>query len=470
MRFPNRTGRLCAPWLMMAALIILPFGIGVTLLWSSPVAADSRSGRSPARVTYARDVAPILQKNCMSCHRPGEVAPFSLTGYEDARKRAKQIAVVTKSRVMPPWKAESNGEFHDEMKLTESEIATLSAWAENGAPMGNPKELPPNPKFSSGWHLGEPDVVFDIGGDYELPAEGSDVYRNFVIPTSFPEDRWISAMEVRPGNRAVVHHVLVFTDTSGTARKLDAKDPGPGYSTFGGVGFLPAGGLGGWAPGNLPRHLPDGVGSLLPKGADLVLQVHYNMSGKPEKDRTKIGLHFARKPVDKHLRIFPLIAPFLRIPPGDKNHVVEASFPVPMAVQVLQVTPHMHLLGREMTVTATLPDRTQKRIVYVPDWDFNWQNTYSFKEPLNLPAGAWLKLRARYDNSEENPRNPSRPPKLVTWGEKTTDEMCIAFIAYTVNAESLTKGRSVSGLLRQGRARLERARAFLQPPAGRRER
>ena len=435
-----------------AALSLLCAGTGLML--TSRTGADSGANKSKGPVTFAKHIAPILNQNCASCHRPGEVAPFSLLTYEDAKKRAKQLAVVTHSKYMPPWKAEAGfGQFVDERRLTTEQIALIKEWADSGAPLGSPADLPQTPKFPAGWTLGEPDVVIQPSDSYTLAAEGKDVYQCFVVPTNYSEDRYISAIEVRPENRSVVHHVIAFLDSSGKARELDARSSEPGYASFGGVGFLPSGSLGGWAPGNLPRHLPDGVGMLLPKGSDIVLQVHYHKSGKAEKDRTKVGLYFSKKPVDKQLRIVPVIGFMLNIPPGDPNYTVRASLPMVVDSTVLQVMPHMHLLGREMTVKAVLPDGSEKPMVKVPDWDFNWQTTYTFKEPMKLPRGSRVDLVARYDNSEKNPRNPNSPPKRVGWGEETGDEMCIAFLFGTIDAEHLTKGQSAGGFRGLGGSR-----------------
>jgi Copper type II ascorbate-dependent monooxygenase, C-terminal domain len=403
--------------------------------------------RKAGTLTFNHDIAPIVYRNCAGCHREGEVAPFALTSYTDVKKRARQIAMVTQSRFMPPWKADSHGEFLDERRLTAEQIGMIGQWAAEDAPEGRAADLPPAPKFTEGWQLGPPDVVVEPAESYTLAAEGADVYRCFVVPTPYAEDRYVAAIEVRPGNRAVVHHMIAYLDTAGAARKLDAADADPGYTSFGGVGFPPAGALGGWAPGNLPRRLPAGTGILLPKGADIVMQVHYHRSGKTETDRTRMGIYFAKGTVDKRLRVLPIAGRPLRIPAGEANYTAQANLPIPADVTVLQVTPHMHLLGREMTVTATLPDGAQKPLVRVPDWDFNWQTTYSFKEPLKLPRGSRISLTARYDNSAANPLNPNNPPREVTWGEQTTDEMCLAFVGYTVDAEHLSKGIAAPGFL-----------------------
>ncbi|HZP80760.1 MAG TPA: redoxin domain-containing protein [Chthonomonadaceae bacterium] len=393
--------------------------------------------------TYARDVAPILRAKCETCHRDGEVAPFSLQTYRQASAWAADIKRYTQNRQMPPWKpAPDYGEFleaHDR-SLTDREIATLAKWADAGAPLGDPKQVPPPRKFTQGWQLGEPDVVLEPDRDFHLAADGDDVFRNFVIKTDFPEDRYVRAVEIRAGNRAVVHHVINFIDTSGAALKLEAKskDGQPGYSSFGGVGFFPSGMLGGWAPGNDPHFLPDGVGNKLPKGACIVIQVHYHKNGTPQTDRTKIGLHFARTTIDKQVHN-PLAINFgFKIPPGAERYEVKAGLPVLEDVHVLAVTPHMHLLGKEIKVWATLPDGTEKPLVWIKDWDYNWQATYFLKQPMALPRGSKVSLVAYYDNSAKNPRNPNRAnPRPVGWGEQTTDEMCIAFLTITRDAEHL---------------------------------
>jgi mono/diheme cytochrome c family protein len=399
-----------------------------------------------AAPTFDRDIAPIVFQNCATCHRPGQVAPFSLLNFRDVSKRAKQIARVTDEKIMPPWKAEPGfGEFANDRHLAPEQIALFRDWLAAGTPEGNKADLPPAPEFSDDWSLGKPDVVLEPDEDYELAAEGPDIYRCFVVPSNFTEDHFIRALEVRPGNRKVVHHVIVHFDTTGRARELDAADPGPGYTSFGGVGFRSSGMIGGWAPGNFPGFLPDGVGRKVPKGADLILQVHYHRSGKVEKDRTKIALYFAHGPVDKRIRSFPVVKRLLYIPPGESNYTVHASLPVRLDATLYRVTPHMHLLGKDMKVTATLPDGKVVPLVHVENWDFNWQTGYELKTPLRLPAGSRVDLEAHYDNSSDNPLNPNNPPQAVKWGEQTTDEMCLAFLSFTLDREHLTKGIAVRG-------------------------
>lgn len=426
------------------ATLALAATVAFAALAAPPHHAATRHHAAGAKavptVTYAKDIALILYQNCASCHHAGQVAPFSLTSYADAKPRAAFLAAVTQSRYMPPWKADHSVAFADQRGLTDAQIALIQKWSAEGAPLGNPKELPPAPRFTSDWTLGQPDAVFQMPAPYHLAASGQDVYRCFVIPTHFAADRWVTAMQVRPGNPRVVHHTLVYLDLSGKAHELESQshDGQPGYTSFGGVGFRAAGALGGWAPGNEPHPLPPGVGILLPKGADIVLQVHYHKDGKPETDLTRLGLYFAKGPVDKPLHIKMLAAP-LWIPAGDAHYVTQSQLTVPANVTLLEIMPHMHLLGRSMTVTAQFPTGETQSLIHVPNWDFNWQTTYVYQHPIVLPRGTVVHLTASYDNSAANPRNPNNPPKLVTWGEQTTDEMCIAFLFYTVNAEHLAK-------------------------------
>ncbi|MBC8103808.1 MAG: redoxin domain-containing protein [Cytophagales bacterium] len=398
---------------------------------------------SPAApsITY-RDIAPILNRNCVSCHRTGQIGPMPLTTFQNAAAWAEQIKRVTRSRAMPPWRAKSNGEFHDERRLATSEIALLSAWANAGAPEGDPKQTPDLPSFPPGpWSLGRPDVEFEMPLAYTVAREGRDLYRCFVIPTRLATDQWIAGIAFAPGNTAVVHHASVFVDTSGAARRLDATDSAPGYTNptpGNGPGFpAPHGALGGWTPGHSPMRLPPGVALNLPKGADLVLEVHYHPTGKPETDRTRFGLYFATGPIEKRLRMGDVSNITFQIPPGDPRYTATATAVLPFDITVLSVTPHLHNLGRAMTVTATLPNGAPQPIVEVPDWDFRWQPSYRYKTPLKLPRGTRIDLSARFDNTEANPDQPSHPPRLVRWGESTSDEMCTCFFAYTLDSEHL---------------------------------
>jgi hypothetical protein len=396
---------------------------------------------APAHPTYTANVAAVLQKNCLECHRKGQVAPFALETYEQARKRAADIASVVDERSMPPWKASAHFglKFKDERTLPEKDIATLVAWAESGAPEGNPRDLPPAPKFSDDWALGTPDMVIDIGADFAIPAAGDDIYRCFVVPTHLDKDQYVTAIEFRVDNRRVVHHILAYVDVSGEARKRDAADPGPGYSCFAGPGEPVHGDLGGWAPGIQPSPLPEGIGRSLPRGSDVIIQLHYHPSGKAETDRTRVGLHFARKPIRQTLHWTAAANPEMVLPPGEDNVEVKAAWPVPVDLVAHAVTPHMHLLGRDIAMSVTFPDGRVQDLIKIDEWDFNWQYSYFFDKPMDLPKGSVLNVVSHFDNSSSNPRNPNKPPKLVKWGEATTDEMCVGFIAVTRKGQDLTQ-------------------------------
>jgi hypothetical protein len=410
-------------------------------------------------VTYTRDIAPLLQANCMNCHREGEVAPFPLTSYEDAARRAAQIVDVTASRFMPPWRPEPEfGHLLGERRLTERQLEMISQWAEAGAPQGDPVDLPPAPKFAEGWLLGEPDLVVKMPESFEVPADGRDVFRNFVIPLDLPEDKLVALAEFRPGNRRIVHHALFYLDSNGAARKKDAADPGPGYGSFGGPGFVPTGAIGGWAPGGNPLPLPDNMGRYLKKGSDLVLQIHYHPSGKPEVDQSTVGIHFVKQSSTKVVAGLMVLDRSLNIPAGEKNHPMSSSYTLPADVTLVGITPHMHLLGREMKAIATLPDGRTEPLIWIKDWNFNWQDQYLFAEPIRLPRGTRLDVNAVYDNSEGNPLNPNTPPKRVTWGEQTTDEMFICFFLATTDRPQDLTGVVIDNLKAIGRQGAERLR------------
>jgi peroxiredoxin len=397
--------------------------------------------KESSRPTYSGAVASILQKNCLECHRQGQVGPFPLETFAQASKRADDIASVAEDRRMPPWKAAPQAfpRFKHDRTLSTADIETLVAWAAAGSPEGDPSQVPSPPQFSGDWALGTPDLVVEMPAGFEVPAGGEDIYRCFVIPTRLGEDRYLSAIEYQPGNRRVVHHMLGYVDKTGKARERDEKDPGPGYTCFSGPGIEIHGDLGGWAPGNEPSRLPEGVGRLLPKDADVVVQIHYHPSGKPETDRSRIGLYFSRSPVRQTLHWSAAVKFDLKIPPGEARHEATAQWKIPVDVEALAVTPHMHMLGHDMRLWVVFPDGREQDLIDIPDWDFAWQNTYYFDQPVTLPRDTVMKLVAHFDNSENNPRNPNKPPKLVTFGEATSDEMCIGFIAVTKAGQDLTR-------------------------------
>ncbi|HEY6843336.1 MAG TPA: ascorbate-dependent monooxygenase [Thermoanaerobaculia bacterium] len=403
--------------------------------------------------TFDKEVVRIFQANCQTCHHPGDIAPFSLTDYASAAPRAADIKYMTQTLQMPPWKpAQSCGVFDNPRILSQTDIDTLAKWADNGAPEGNPADLPRPLDFSGGWALGQPDVVFTPPQPYTPPALG-DMYRCFSIPTNSTEDQYVSAIDIKPGDRQTVHHVIAFIDTTGSSAVLTGSDGGGGYPCFGGPGFqftnLDATMLGGWAPGYRPVTMPDDIGILLPKGSRVVLQVHYHPHGPaPLPDQTQIGIYFRTTKPKQLMRVLPLVNQSFRIPAGDPNYRVTADFSLPVFppinAHVWLIAPHMHLLGRKMRVTNTLVTGQSQCLVDVEDWDFNWQGMYRFKDAVALPAGSHLQLEAFYDNSSGNWRNPNDPPKDVQWGEATTDEMCIAFLGFTLDDENLLANQTVN--------------------------
>lgn len=421
---------------------------------------DRRISKS-GDVTYYRDVLPILQNDCQTCHRPGEVGPFSLLTYKQAMNWAEDIKTYTQNRTMPPWKPSKGVPFHNERRMSDKDINTLSAWVDGGTPAGNPQDAPPPRKFPEGWQLGTPDIILTPAGDFTLGPDGRDVFRCFVLPTNLPEDVYVSAVEIRPANKRVVHHVLLAIDTAGQGRRLEKKgqndetaaappvgshaqknplDRGAGYATQMGFGFIPQGaGLTGWAPGAIPRHLPEGSGMYLPKNADVVMQVHYHRNGRLERDRTQVGLYLAKKKVDKPFyggvvaggSGNGLARLFFSIPPDKANFKLEGDAWAADDFTIFFVTPHMHMLGKKIGLTMTPPDGKTQTLIDIDAWDYNWQETYMLKQPMHVKAGTRFHVEAYYDNSASNPLNPFNPPQRITFGEQTFNEMCFVFLGGT---------------------------------------
>ena len=396
---------------------------------AAATAAGGKSGTGEQAgdpVTFNRDVAPILHANCVGCHRPGGIGPFSLTTYADVRRRATDIAAATAGRRMPPWKpVPDHGRFRNERRLADAEISLLSRWAAIGAPAGDPADLPA-PPAPGGWQLGTPDLVVTMKTRFRLPAGGTDIYRNFVLPAELDARRWVRAVELRPGagGGRVIHHARILLDTTGAARSLDAEDAEPGYD-----GLMldharfPAGHFLGWAPGKTPVELPDQIAWPLDPGTDLVLQLHLLPAHEPVDVQAAIGLHFADRPATLTPVSVLLTSKAIRIPAGDPTHVIEDSYRLPIAVDVLGIAPHMHYLGRQVEARATLPNGREEPLLRIDDWDFNWQDEYRYREPVHLPAGTRLRVRFTFDNSTGNPRNPSTPPVTVGFGPRAGDEM-----------------------------------------------
>ena len=385
-------------------------------------------------ITFNREIAPIIFSNCLTCHRDGEVAPFSLSNYEQVSKRARQIAEVVSSHIMPPWKpAPGYGHFVGERRLSDGQIAILTKWANAGAPQGVSEDLPPLPRFPTGWQLGRPDLIIRMPRPFALYAEGIDVTQHFVVPLGLREDRLISAVEVHPGNPKIVHHAHMFMDTSGQARLLDAADPGEGYTRFGGHGLTSATYLGGWNPGATPHFFPAGTGRLMPKGGDVVFQIHYHPSGKPDFDQTEIGVYFAPASARQVITDLVVGSVDLMIPAGNANAQFTAEYTLPTNVTLMEIRPHMHLLGKSYQVRALLPTGSEVPLINIDEWDFNWQDSYVFAQAIPLPAGSKIQVLVTYDNSNENSNNPNTPPRTVFFGEESTDEMSNCAIRVTTD-------------------------------------
>jgi hypothetical protein len=397
-----------------------------------------------AKPTFTEDIAPIIYNNCTECHRAGQAAPFTLKSYNDVKKRARLITKVTEDHYMPPWHpVEGHGKFVDERRLTTDELATLKNWHKTGMAEGPADKLPEPPKFASDWLLGKPDLIVKMPKAYTMRADGSDIYRSFVIPLDMKEDKWVAGFEVRPSARAVLHHVIIRIDQSGEARKADGAKGTPGFSGMRGIGRSSRGsrrggsndvfsgslgGLGGWAVGGTPRILPLGLARKLPAGADLVLNSHFHPSGKEEEEQTTIGLYFTDKKPDRTLIGFQVPPVFgsisgLDIPAGESNYELKSKFTTPVDIDLIGVGAHMHYIGHTAKAHATLPDSTIKPLFYIDDWDFNWQGRYIYDEPIRLPAGTTVEGTVSFDNSAANPHNQFNPPRRVRWGLESSDEM-----------------------------------------------
>ena len=412
---------------------ILPWlSLPILLLAAPTLRAASIDAKAGAPVTFSKDIAPIVYANCSTCHHDGEAAPFSLLSYEDARKHAKQIVKVTSSTQMPPWKAEHGfGDFLGERRLTPDQIVLLQRWLDAGCPEGDPASAPKSPQYTAGWQLGAPDMVVKMPVAYTVPAQGRDVYRCFVIPVEIPAGKYLKAVEYRPGNRKVVHHAVICSMDEAKARRMEAAE------TDGQVGFrtglnapgnrLP-GSLGIWAPGHDAVPLPEGYTVSWPQGNVICMQLHLNPSGKPEVEQSSLGLYFTDKAPIGRVQNAVLMNKNINIQPGDASYRVTSQLILPYSVDIIGLFPHMHLLGKECRATATLPDGTTRPLIWIKDWDFSWQTYYSFQKPLRLPAGTRVDASFSFDNSADNPRQPSNPPQMVHFGEQTVNEMGVLIL------------------------------------------
>jgi hypothetical protein len=387
-----------------------------------------------ATPTYSKDVAPVIYKNCASCHRPGDIAPMSLLNYAQTRPWAKAIREQVATGQMPPWHAtQAHGTFENDRRLSDKEKDTLLRWVDGGAPQGNEKDLPPLPKFTEGWEIGKPDVVLTIPKAFDVPDSGEIDYQYFQVPTNFTEDKWVQAIELRPGNRKVVHHILLFCREPGTKGRpvpymqVTPKMP---QQRGGGPGNL----IATTAPGTNAMILPPGSALQIKAGATLMFQMHYTTNGEAAKDQSSVGIIFAKQPPQEEIRSNAFVNPMFVIPPGASNQPVDSAIEFTEDSHIRGMIPHTHLRGKSWEYRMVYPDGRSEVILSVPKYDFNWQTYYVFAKPLAAPKGARLEARAHYDNSTANPYNPD-PKATVRWGDQTWEEMQYTGITFSVDKQ-----------------------------------
>jgi mono/diheme cytochrome c family protein len=376
-----------------------------------------RGARRPGRagVTYTKDVAAVLQQRCQGCHRTGQAAPFALSTYDDAVRHAEMIKEVTAQRRMPPWHADPHfGAFRNDRRLSEQEIDTLAAWVEGGLARGEDKDLPRPADWPAGWVHGQPDLVLSMPEEFAVPADGVVPYKNWIIETNFDEDRWVRVAEARPGSPGVVHHIVVYI----------LRDGGRRTTRDGNLSILV-----GWAPGDLGLVCPPDTALRLPKGARLRFEMHYTPNGKAAKDRSSLGITFARKPPKYELFVDALANTWFEVPPRDPHFKAEAATRFRADARILSFTPHMHYRGKDFRYELIYPEGKREPLLSVPRWDFNWQSVYRFREPVRAPKGSRVHAVAHWDNSANNPLNPD-PKKAVTFGLQSWEEMMVGFVAY----------------------------------------
>jgi mono/diheme cytochrome c family protein len=389
----------------------------------SAAAAD----QSSTTVTFSKDVAPIFYKHCVECHRPTMFAPMSLVTFEEARPWARSIKQRVVAREMPPWHADpAIGEFRNDPRLSQQEIDTVAAWVDRGAAKGDDKDLPPLPQLIDGWTIGKPDVMLTMTEPFQIPASGAVPYHYIRIPTGFIEDRWIKAIEIRPGSRAHVHHVIAYTQPAGVERRSGSP--------------LGRTNIGGTTPNKPGVVFGDGIARLLRANSDIVLQIHYTTNGVEASDRTSIGIIFAKEPPRKMVAGGMALNFRLRIPSGAPNHEVTATHTFADDAVLTSMTPHMHVRGKDMKYVAHYPDGTSETLLFVPKYHFDWQLTYQLAQPKPMPKGTRLEVIAHFDNSPNNKFNPDST-KEVRWGDETWEEMMIGFFGTIADAAATTESR-----------------------------
>jgi Copper type II ascorbate-dependent monooxygenase, C-terminal domain len=402
------------------------------LAWCSAAAVYAQMGNMNAP-TYTKDVAPILQKHCQSCHRPGEAAPFSMLTYETTRPWSGAMKLAVRQKVMPPWYADPQvGHFSNDRSLSQEEIDTIVAWATAGAPEGEATDLPRPLDFVEGWGIPKPDLILQLPKEFAVPKSGMVEYQYAIVPTGFTEDKWVQAAEVRPTKRSVVHHIIAYVREPGSNYFKGQKPgeffeaPPPKTDEPVDTSALPSDFLVGYAPGQPAEILRPGEAKLIKAGSDIVFEVHYTPNGKAVMDRTKLGLLFAKERPAKRVQTLSATNGTFKIPPGDPNYRVDASFEIRKPVTLASIHPHMHARGKDFEYRVVFPNGETRTILRVPQYNWHWQLWYNLTEPIELPPGARIECTAHFDNSRNNPENPD-PTKTVIWGQQSWDEMMVGF-------------------------------------------
>jgi hypothetical protein len=407
-------------------------------------------GKPATTPTFTKDVAPILQQHCVTCHRPGEAAPFSMLTYEETKPWAGTIKMVVSQKIMPPWFADARyGHFANERSLSAEEIRTLANWVNAGAQKGAAEDMPPPPKsFIEGWGIPTPDVVFQLPKPFSVPASGVMDYQYVIVPTGFTEDKWVQMLEVRPTDRAVVHHIIAYLREPGSNYFKDQKPgmffvaPPAKVDEKVDTSALPSDFLVGYAPGQPAEILHPGEGKLIKAGSDIVFEVHYTPNGTATTDQTKLGLVFAKAPPIERVLTLSASNGTFKIPPGDPNYEVDATFSVRKDVKLVGLHPHMHSRGKAFEYRLVFPDGRRETILSVPSYNWHWQLWYNLAEPIDLPQGTKIECTAHFDNSPNNPENPD-PTKAVIWGQQSWDEMMVGFFNLKFDAKMPAKELTV---------------------------
>lgn len=399
--------------------IVLGLTAGLAAMLAASGAASRAGKESP--VTFNKDVTPVLQKNCQGCHRPGEAAPMSLLTYQEARPWAKAIREAVILKRMPPWYADPHyGKFSNDRSLSKSEIDTLVAWADGGAPEGDPKQAPAPARFVNGWNIGVPDLILEMPEEYHVPAAGTIKYEYFTIPTQFTEDKWVQMAEVRPGNRALVHHVIAYVKPPLNPGEEKPKKEKREF-------------LVGYAPGSMPEVIEPGRAKLIKAGSEIVFQVHYTANGTAGVDRSRVGLIFAKEPPRERVMTLSAANQKFVIPPGDSNYEVKSQYELTRDSTLTALFPHMHLRGKDFEYRVVLPDGENQTLLKVPGYSFSWQLSYTLAHPLELPKGSIIECTAHFDNSANNRYNPDATQE-VRWGDQSWEEMMIGFFNVAFDA------------------------------------